>query len=197
VGYLEKLIALLRAMGTPGLFALAFLDSAGLPTGGGPDMLILLLAAHDQAAVRLLTVAPVAVLGSTLGCLVFYGVGRRGGEPVLARFAAEKRARIIDRIERYGLWAIVVAVVMPPPYPMKLFVLSAGVFRMSLKDFVSAVLIGRTARYFTVGYLAVRYGEQAGALLRAHYPAAVGTLAALVGLLLLARWQWQRRRGTT
>ena len=39
--YLERGLALLRAMGRPGLFALALVDSAGAPTGGGPDVLIL------------------------------------------------------------------------------------------------------------------------------------------------------------
>ena len=193
VEYVDRLIALLRTVGTPGLFALAFLDSAGLPTAGGPDVMILLLSARSQALVDFMIVALMAILGSVLGCLALYAVGRRGGRRVIARFSAERQEKIREKIERHGLWTIAVAVVAPPPYPMKLFMLSAGLFRMPLKLFVGAVLLGRTLRYFTVGYLAMLYGERAAAILRAHSLEAIGGLTVLIGVSLLASWLWRRR----
>jgi membrane protein DedA with SNARE-associated domain len=43
--------------------------------------------------------------------------------------------------------------------PFKLFVLSAGVFRMNIGGFITAVIIGRTLRYSAWGILAVIYGD--------------------------------------
>ena len=155
--------------------------------------MILLLSTRSQVLADLMVVAPVAVLGSVLGCLAIYAIGRRGGKRAIARFSVERQEKIREKIERHGLWAIAVAVVAPPPYPMKLFMLSAGLFRMPLKAFIGAVLLGRTLRYFTVGYLAMRYGERAAAILRARSPAAIGGLAVLVGVSLLLSWLWMRR----
>lgn len=192
LAYLDRLIELLRAMGAPGLFGLSFIDSAGMVTGGAPDLLILVLGADGRGMAGLATVVPAAVVGSTLGSLVLYWIGRRGGKRVLSRFGPERRAWIEEQIGRYGAWATVVAVVAPPPYPMKPFVLAAGVFRMPLKSFVGSVLLGRALRYGGVGYLAVRYGQGAGELLRAHAPMALGLLVGAICLGLAASWWWRR-----
>lgn len=191
--YIDRGLALLRAMGLPGLLALALVDSAGVPTGGAPDVLILVQGVQARGMVEGLVIALVAVAGSTLGGLVLYGLGRRGGQPALARFGAARQERIRSQIGRYGLWAMAAAVLAPPPYPLKLSVLAAGVFRMPLKAFVGGVVIGRVVRYGAVSYLAVRYGEGAGALLRAHYPAATAVFVGTVALLLGTRWWWWRR----
>jgi len=191
--YLDRLIELLRAMGPPGLFGLTFIDSAGLVTGGAADLLILVLGADGRGMAGLVTIVPAAVVGSTLGSLVLYSIGWRGGKRVLARFGPDRRQWIEEQIGRYGAWAMMVAVVAPPPYPMKPFVLAAGVFHMPLKSFAGAVLLGRTLRYGGVGYLAVRYGKGAGELLRTHTPAALGLLVGAICLGLAVSW-WGRRR---
>jgi uncharacterized membrane protein YdjX (TVP38/TMEM64 family) len=56
---------------------------------------------------------------------------------------------------------MLVAAMLPPPTPFKLFVLAAGVFEMPLVSFASAIGLARVIRYFGVGYLAVRYGANA------------------------------------
>ena len=189
--YIDRGLALLRAMGMPGLLALALVDSAGVLTGGAPDMLILVQGAQARGMAEGLVIALVAVVGSTLGCLVLYALGRRGGRPALARFGAGRQERIRSQIGQYGMWAMVLAVLAPPPYPMKPFVLAAGVFRIPLKAFVGGVVVGRSVRYAAVSYLAVHYGEGAGALLRAHYPAATAAFVGAIALSLGTRW-WRR-----
>ena len=42
--------------------------------------------------------------------------------------------------------------------PFKIFVLSAGIFRIPFPQFVVAILAGRCIRYFMWGILAVIYG---------------------------------------
>lgn len=173
---------------------LAFVDSAGIPTGGGPDWVLLVMVSESQLRMDLLLFVPAAVLGSSLGCLVPYHLGRRGGPLLLDRFEVGRQASVRDKIDRYGLWAIAFSVVAPPPYPMKLFILSAGVFGMPLSKFVLAVVMGRTLRYSMVGYLAMRYGEQATELLRANFATLAIILVLLLALGLLVQALSKRNR---
>ena len=64
--------------------------------------------------------------------------------------------------------AVIIPSLLPPPMPFKMFVLLAGVGRMSVSRFVTAVAIGRGTRYFGVGLLALRYGDQTMAFLHEH-----------------------------
>ena len=63
---------------------------------------------------------------------------------------------------------MLVAAILPPPTPFKLFVLAAGAFEVPLVSFASAVGLARVIRYFGVGYLAVRYGANALPYLAQH-----------------------------
>ncbi len=114
---------------------LAFVDSAGIPTAGGPDWVLLVMVSESQLRMDLLLFVPAAVLGSSLGCLVPYHLGRRGGHLLLDRFEVGRQASVRDKIDRYGPCAVACSVVAPPPFPMKLFIPSAGVFGMPLRSF--------------------------------------------------------------
>ena len=118
---------------------------------------------------------------------VFRWVTDSGIEPEFQRGNAVR-----DKIDRYGLWAVAFSVIAPPPYPMKLFILSAGVFGMPFGKFALAAVLGRTVRYSMVGYLAVRYGEKATELLRDHFAWVAVGLAAMIAIGLIAQALRQR-----
>ena len=85
-----------------------------------------------------------------------------------------------------GFAWILVAALLPPPTPFKVFVVAAGVFEVPLLSFTSAIALARAIRYFGIGYLAIRYGPEALPFLVAHkWQVAVGlmVLAALSYLL--------------
>jgi membrane protein YqaA with SNARE-associated domain len=167
-------------MGIPGLLAISFLDSAAVPLPGGPDAIILLLAWKRPALTYLIALA--ATLGSTMGCMVLYGIGYKGGEKALSRFNAEKIAFVERSMRKYGPWAILASVLAPPPFPTKLVILAAGVLRTDRLRLCAAVFIGRLIRYSLVGYLAAKYGDSAAQVLKNEYP----TISlVLIGLMLL------------
>jgi membrane protein DedA with SNARE-associated domain len=83
---------------------------------------------------------------------------------------------------------------LPPPFPFKLFVITAGVFRLNVVRFAAAVAAGRTVRFLLEGYLAVRYGEQAKQVLADNYPTVGLGLAAIIVLVFVARALLKRRR---
>lgn len=167
-------------MGIPGLFAISFIDSAAVPLAGGPDLVILLLSWQKPS--MLLLVALTATIGSTLGCLVLYGIGWKGGVKALARFSPRKKEWVESRMKEYGIWIIIASVIAPPPFPTKLVILAAGVLRTSRLQLLAGVFIGRFLRYTLLAYLGAEFGNEAEQLIKAHYP---GISLVLVGGLLL------------
>ena len=69
--------------------------------------------------------------------------------------------RATAQIRRYGVLALLVPSMLPPPAPFKMFVLLAGVVRIRPLSFAIAIGIGRGLRYFVEGLLAVWYGDAA------------------------------------
>lgn len=177
--------------GAAGLFAIALLDSALIPLPGGPDAVMILLS--TQAPARMPFYALGATAGSVVGCLILYYISKRAGRSALDKFSEEKRARVKELVDRYDVLSVLVASVLPPPFPFKLFVITAGVFRLSVVRFAVAVAIGRAFRFFFEGFLAVRYGEQAGELLKQNYPAVGLGIAALIVVVFVARGLLKRR----
>lgn len=126
--------------------------------------------------------ALMATAGSALGCFILYHVSRRAGARALRRFSEKKQKRVKDLIDRYDMFAVLVATLLPPPFPFKLFVVSAGVFRFSIVRFMIAIVAGRAFRFLLEGFFAVRYGDEAKVILARYYPW-IG-LALPVGILL-------------
>ncbi len=188
---LSRLNDYLLFMGIPGLLAISFIDSAAVPLAGGPDAVILLLAWQKPSMVLLISMA--ATLGSTLGCLVLYGIGFKGGEKALSRFSPRKREWVERKMRDYGIWIIIAAVIAPPPFPTKLLILAAGVLRTSKIQLITGVFIGRLLRYSALGYLGAAFGSEAAVIIREHYPVLSLALVAALLLIVLIRILRNRR----
>jgi membrane protein YqaA with SNARE-associated domain len=172
--------------GAFGLFAIALLDSALVPLPGGPDAVMLLLSTQSPARMPLYALG--ATAGSVAGCLVLYFISRRAGRRALEKFPEQKRARVKALVDRYDVLSVLVASVLPPPFPFKLFVITAGVFRLSVARFTAAVAVGRAFRFFLEGFVAVRYGKDAEEFLKRNYPwVGLGVAVLLVLVFVLPR----------
>ena len=176
-GGLDKFSHYLVSFGPLGLLAIAFLDSLFIPMPGGVDAVLLLLAASRPSWMLIYVAA--ATIGSTAGCVGLYKISERAGHRALRRFSDKKQKRVKDLIDRYDVLSVLVASMLPPPFPFKLFVVSAGVFRLNLWRFTIAIAVGRTIRYLLEGYLASRYGDHAMEIVT-KYRAPIG-----IGLALL------------
>ncbi len=134
----------------------------------------------------MLLYAFMATAGSALGCLILYLISRRAGARALNRFSETKQRRVKNWIERYDMFAVLVATLLPPPFPFKLFVVSAGVFRFSLLRFMLAIIVGRAFRFLLEGYFAVRYGAQAKEILAKYYPfIGIGLVVGIIVFVVL------------
>src|SRR5882724_6256990 len=163
---LQGLLDWLKAFGPLGLFGISLVDSAGIPLPGGPDAVMIWLSANTPALMPLYALA--ATAGSAIGCTMLYLLARRAGVAALKRVTPEKRDRIENLLGRYDLIAVMVPAVLPPPFPFKPFVLGAAVFRLKTWRFITAIFIGRSVRFLIEGWLAIRFGEDAGRIIKQH-----------------------------
>jgi len=190
---LTRVSEYLIAYGAFGLFALALLDSTFVPLPSSADALMILLSTTNPS--WMLLYAFMATAGSAIGCWILYLISRRAGARALNRFSERKQARVKYLIERYDAASVLVATLLPPPFPFKLFVITAGVFRFSLLRFMLAIIAGRAFRFVLEGYLAVRYGAQAKEILAKYYPwIGLSLVAAIILFVVLKR---VLRRGQT
>jgi membrane protein YqaA with SNARE-associated domain len=185
-------------LGGVGLFVIAALDSSFLSFPQVNDLLIIYLSTKYPE--RMPYYASMTTAGSLVGCFMLYAVARKGGEVFLRkRFSAARVDRGMALYQRFGLLAVVVPSLLPPPTPFKIFVLMAGAAPVSPWRFGLAIVIGRGIRYFGQGYLAVRYGERAVEMVKANGTAAgigLAVLALAIGLIyyLVKRQRSQPRR---
>ena len=100
-------------------------------------------------------------IGSVLGCLLLYTIMQRGGLALLhRRFKLERVQQVERAYARFGILALAVPAVLPPPLPFKIFVATAGALQFPRRRFLLTILVARSFRYYTEGILAVFYGER-------------------------------------
>jgi membrane protein YqaA with SNARE-associated domain len=185
--------AFAAAIGGPGLFIIAFLDSSFLSFPQVNDLLVISMVV--QYPYWMVYYAAMATAGSVAGCLAIYYVARKGGDALVRR---RFKGRILERahrlVERYGVLTLLVPAILPPPAPFKIFVLLAGASRMRVGPFAAAIAVGRGIRYFGIGLLTVWYGQRAIRFLEENGRIAALAIAGAVVVLGTAYLLWNRFR---
>src|SRR5437899_4671030 len=162
----QKVVAFASGLGAPGLFLISFLDSSVLTFPIINDLLLIELSIQHPA--RMPLYAFMAALGSVLGCVLLYFIAQKGGEAFFHRKAGDHAHAIRHWVEQNGFVGMLIAALLPPPTPFKFFVFAAGVFEVPLLSYTSAITIERLTRYFSIGYLATRFREEAKASSTQH-----------------------------
>ncbi len=179
--FVDRVQTLALALGAPGLFLVTFLDSSFFSLPEVADLLVMWMVMRHKARMVLYVVS--ATLGSIVGCLLLYFLGRKGGEALVRRrFNSASVDKAMATFRRYGIMAVLIPSILPPPTPFKIFVILAGLAGINATRFTTAIVVGRGTRYLVEGLLAAWYGDRAMAFMRTH-----GTTVSLVvvGLLTL------------
>ena len=179
-----------------GLFLLSFLDSTFMPLPGLNDVALIVLASKHPA--RSAYYALLSIVGSLLGCYLMYWIARGGGRLAGgAKRASTKSNRARRWLKQNDFVAMLVMALLPPPAPLKVFVLAAGALRMNALHFGAALLIGRTLRFAAIAWLGVHYGAEAEAYLKKNlaWASLVAILLVIVSTLIY-RW-WKPRQPAT
>ena len=179
-----KLVAVFLArLGPWGVGAGALLDSSTIPIP--MDAILAVYVWNDKGHFWLYCL--MAAIGSAIGGLLPYGLGRAGGELfLLKRVNRERFERLRLRFERQEFLAVMIPSMLPPPAPWKMFIFAAGVFEMRIAPFMLAVVAGRMVRWLILSALVLKLGPGAVGLV-AHHSLA---LIAVVGVLALLGFGW-------
>lgn len=181
---MKHLIQTLIAWGPHGLLLLAIADSAGVPIVGGVDALLIAVSVRSPGAAYWAAIC--AIAGSLIGSAILFAIARKGGDVFLAKYISHGRGkRLHNWFERYGLVTVFIPAASFIPLPMKIPVFCAGGLEVRWSSFLSVVLAARVLRYFTLAFLARRYGLATFAFIKMHM-VATGLVAAAIALILLA-----------
>lgn len=176
-------------MGFWGIGAVALLDSSSLPVP--MDAILAVYVWNDKGHFWLYCV--MAAVGSAIGGLVPYGIGRAGGELfLLKRVNRERFDKLRDRFERQEFLAVMIPSMLPPPTPWKVFVFAAGVFEMKIVPYMGAVFCGRLVRWIVLSLLVLKLGPNAVDLVAHH---ALTAMLVVIGLAAIGfAWWWLKKR---
>lgn len=193
------MLSLLKPLGIWGIGALAIIDSASIPVP--IDALVIDYVVHDHA--RFLLYCFMAAVGSGLGSLVPYYVGRAGGELfLLKRINRQRYEQLRDRFEKQEFLALMIPAMMPPPMPVKLVEFAAGVFEMKPVYFFLAIVSGKFIRFLIWSILTILYGptllHTVMETIHEHHSLMLGIGGGLLVLLAayVLRKLFDRNRGT-
>ncbi len=177
----------MKPLGIWGVFLAGFLDSAfiGLPI----DVVVATYVYTDRT--RMILYIVMASAGSSLGSLVMYWIGYKGGNALLRkRMSPERLQRIEAAFAKRQFLALMIPAMLPPPTPFKLFELAAAAFEMPVGKFLLSIFTGRCIRFLVISLLTLYFGPQfvhwSGALFhhRFKWIAAVVALGGVVWYLL-------------
>ena len=143
-----QVLAIVTAYGGFGILIGMFLESSVLPI---PSELILITA--GAIGFSPWEVAFWGSIGSTLGAIVGYYIGAKGGRPVVDRYGKyffvtpSRVGRAELKFKKYGGWTILVSRLVPF-IPYKVFSITSGLLKFDIKTFVVFTFIGSIPRAF-------------------------------------------------
>ena len=181
--------SLFRAGGL-GILTLSTLDSSPLVVPFGNDVLLLALCARYHQ--RVVYYVAMATLGSVIGCLATDWVSRKGEGSLTKIMPGKRLSYIRKQVEKRAGWTLVVASILPPPFPFTVFVAGAAALRYPRGKLLGSVGVGRFVRFAIEGALAVHYGrwiiKQAESPLLEHIMIALVVISIAGSTYSIYRW---------
>ena len=180
-----------------GLFFLAILDSSPVPTFGGPDILIAILAGSHRNPWY--EYAAVATAGSVIGAYLTFQLARKAGSAYLnSKFGEGRVAAFLKFFKHAGTGTLAAATAIPFPVPTSMVFAAAGASDYHVRKFLTLVTICRAARYSVIGIVADFYGRHFIRVLRhpVQYWGWLLLFAALIASFVATGILLNRRLGT-
>ena len=143
-----------------GLVMMVALDSSlifFLPLG--IDFAVIILSARKPELFWLFAI--LATVGSLIGAMVTFWIGRKVGEHGLTRLMKPSRLeRVRNRVSHHAGFGVAALAIIPPPFPFTAFVLASGAFGGRAWTFFTTLAAVRGLRFLAEGGLAAVYGRR-------------------------------------
>ncbi|MGH9437506.1 MAG: YqaA family protein [Terriglobia bacterium] len=169
-----------------GLFLISYLDSSFLAFPFINDLLLIKFSSLQPH--RAFFYALECTTGSVLGAYTIYFLTRKGSRYFSRKTPRREKSRIRTWIEHNDFLSLLIASLLPPPLPFKIFPIIAGGLRTSEARFIMALLIGRGIRFSAESWLGIHYGVAAQRYLR-HNIVSISliTIAVIIGIAIVYR----------
>lgn len=189
IGLTRQVVILPMFWAAPMMLVIGALDSSLLSLPEVNDYITVARVANNPSEVYYFPLFP--ALGSLIGCVLLYRIARRGEQFVTRRFHPRHLDRVKELYKKWGLFALVIPAILPPPMPFKIFVVTAGVLNYPLGRFAIIVMIARTIRYYFWGILAYFFRDEVRQMidwLEHHVLEILAVMLAIIVLSLAVRW---------
>jgi membrane protein YqaA with SNARE-associated domain len=191
-----SLVNWVTRLGAMGLVLVGLADNSVVPMPGSLDVFTIWLAASHRN--RWFFYAAMATLGAVIGGYITYALARKGGKEALEHKMDKRKAeKLFKKFEKRGFWAVAVAAMLPPPFPIVPVLVAAGALQYSRKCFIGALGLGRGLRFTVVAGLGAIYGDAIVSFFKQYYKPALYTLiglAVLGGIVALYQYLKYRNR---
>jgi membrane protein DedA with SNARE-associated domain len=196
---LERVVAVvteyIASLGYWGIAAGMAIESCNIPL---PSEVILPFGGFlvAQGKLNFLLAALAGNIGGTVGSIVSYYIGRKGGRPFMERYGryfwvSQRELALADKwFARWGEATVFFTRLMPV---IRTFIsLPAGIGRMNFKRFVFYTFFGSLPWSLFLTYLGVKLGQHWD-ILRGWFHRLDAVIIVLLGLGLIAVFWWRRR----
>ncbi|NMB47144.1 MAG: DedA family protein [Firmicutes bacterium] len=168
------------------LLILAGIESIFFPIP--PDTMLIPLVLLDPQ--RGLLFAGLTTVGSVVGAIIGYLLGRWGGRPLLEKLVSRDKLEQVETLyHRYDFWAIGIAGFTPIPY--KVFTISAGAFQLRLRTFILASMLSRSTRFFAEAILVMLYGQGVVGFIERYFNLLTIAVVAVIAVVWLSWYGWR------
>jgi membrane protein YqaA with SNARE-associated domain len=191
----EHVVTVPVYLAAPMMVFVGALDSSLLSLPEINDYITIARVANNPIEVYYFPLFPAA--GSVIGCLALYCIARRGEQFVSKRFHPHHLDRVKEIYRKWGLLALVIPALLPPPMPFKIFVATAGALNYPMPRFAVVIMIARMVRYYFWGALAFFFQNEVRKILgwmESHILEILGAVIVGVALFFAARWLFLRTR---
>ena len=166
------------------LGVVSFTESSLSPILVDPFLIAMTLVRTDRwirySLIASVTSVAGGVAGYILGVLFFDLIGVH----IIAFYGLEEQfVRTTELFNGNVFWVILIGAFTPLPY--KLFTLVGGLLKVNIFFFILASIVGRFARFFLVGYITKRFGEDALAAFTRNFSVATTAVVIAVALYIL------------
>ncbi|MGA2170406.1 MAG: VTT domain-containing protein [Terracidiphilus sp.] len=190
----------IHGLGGPGLILLGISDNTPFVSAppGSVDVCVILLSAHRPewwAYSAFMT-----TLGEVFGGYLTYRLAKKGGRQTLEKKVGKQRAEMVYRgFEKFGGITVLAGAILPPPFPFTTVLMTAGVMQYPRKKFLTALVVGRAARFFAEAWLGRIYGQQMIGFFSRNYRSLMNLLIAIavaagIGALIYLLWYRPRKK---
>lgn len=172
------------------LTAVAFAESSFFPIPPDPLYIAMILGQREQAWRLAVLCTLSSVIGGLLGYYIGFALYETIGERIIQAYGMQDSIeKFMEGFRDWGFW--IVALKGLTPIPFKVVTIASGIAKLDMMTFITASLIARGFRFFTLAVLLRNFGAEIKEYIDNNlgFVTAVGVSALAIGFVVI-KYLW-------